>query len=79
MTIVVKKDRPGYLATVKGQPHIFAWGETASEAKSELLNVVDMLMDYHLEQIEIERKIKGRLTNTTKVKCPIPTATLHAA
>lgn len=62
MKITVRKDGEGYLAEVKGQPHLFAWGKTKSEAKTELGNVTEMMLDYHLEQVEIERKVKSKLT-----------------
>ena len=61
MKILVTKDSHGFLARVEGQDNIFAHGETQSDAKKELLNVIEMMMDYHLEQIETERKIKNTL------------------
>jgi|APSaa5957512622_1039677.scaffolds.fasta_scaffold277891_1 hypothetical protein len=63
MQIVIEKDGTGFLAQAKKYPHIFAWGENKSEAKSELANVIDMMMDYHLEQVEIERKLRSSLQN----------------
>ncbi len=62
MRIGVRKDGKGYLAEVKDQPHLFAWGLTKDEAKAELAKVADMMLDYHLEQVEIERKVKSKLT-----------------
>lgn len=66
MTIVIKKDGDGYLASVRGQAHLFAWAETKKAAETELAAVAEMMMDYHLEQIEIERKVKATLTPSKK-------------
>jgi len=62
MRIRVRKDGKGYLAEVKDQPHLFAWGLTKDDAKKELAEVADMMLDYHLEQAEIEREVKTKLT-----------------
>lgn len=61
MKITIRKDGNGYLAEVAGQPQLFAWAPTKPEAKAELQNVVEMMLDYHLEQIEIERKVRLKL------------------
>jgi len=61
MRIKVRKDGKGYLAEVQDQPHLFAWGLAKDDAKEELAKVADMMLDYHLEQVEIERKVKAKL------------------
>jgi predicted RNase H-like HicB family nuclease len=61
MKIIVRKDGEGYLAEVRGHPHLFAWASTRQEARAELKNVVEMMLDYHLEQIEVERKVRTLL------------------
>ncbi len=61
MQITIKKDEKGFLAEVKNHPRIFAWGKTKTEAKKELGNVIEMMMDYHLEQVEVERKLRNNL------------------
>lgn len=59
--IVIRKDWEGYLAEVKWLKNIFAFWYSEDEAKSELLNVVEMMMDFHLELLEKERKLKHQL------------------
>lgn len=49
------------MAEVTGQPRLFAWAPTKAGAREELRNVVEMMLDYHLEQIEIERKVRTKL------------------
>jgi hypothetical protein len=61
MKIRVRKDGNGFLADVIGQPQLFAWAPTKVKARLELLCVVEMMLDYHLEQVEIERKIRSKL------------------
>jgi len=63
MWITIKKDWDWFLAEVEGQDNIFAYGETEEEARKELLWVVEMMMDYHLELVENERKIKNSILN----------------
>ncbi|NLX26792.1 MAG: hypothetical protein GXY61_12695 [Lentisphaerae bacterium] len=61
MQIEVKKDGDGYLAKVKGRENLYAFGASEEEALNELGNVVEMMMDYHLEQVEVERKVRNQL------------------
>lgn len=61
MKIEVKQDGDGYLAKVRGRKNLFAYGLSEKEALRELSNVVEMIMDYHLEQIEVERKVRNQL------------------
>ncbi len=61
--IKVEKDGDGFLAEVENIDGLYAFGKTEKEAKKELLNVIEMTMDYHLEQVEIERKLKNDLVS----------------
>ncbi len=60
-TITIKKDWKWYLAEIKWYNNLFAFWFSKEEAKNELLNVIDMMMDYHLELIEKERKLKNSI------------------
>ena len=62
MQTTIEKDGDGYLAKVKGQPNLFAFAYSEVEAIQELKNVVEMIMDYHFEQVNVERLIKNELT-----------------
>ena len=64
MKILVKKDGEGYLARVQGSSNLFAYGPTRDQALEELSSVVDMTMDYHLEQVDVERQALRELLNT---------------
>jgi len=61
MKIEVKPDGDGFLAKVRGRKNLFAFGYSEEEAPKELGNVVDMVMDFHLEQVETERKVRNQL------------------
>ena len=69
MKIIVKKDTPGFLAKVayaknsekKNPDSLYAWGETEEEAKKELLNVMDMVLDYRLELAENARSMRNHV------------------
>ncbi len=61
MKIRVRKDGNGFLADVIGQPQLLAWAPTKVKARLELPGVVEMMLDYHLEQVEIERKVRSKL------------------
>ena len=61
MKILVKEDGEGFLARVRGSNNLFAYGLTKDEALEELSNVIDMTMDFHLEQVEIERHARHEL------------------
>lgn len=61
MKLIVKEDGEGYLARVRGPENLFAYGLTKDEALEELSGVIDMTMDYHLEQLEIERRARNEL------------------
>jgi predicted RNase H-like HicB family nuclease len=61
MKIDVKPDGDGYLAKVRGRKNLFAFGYSVDEALRELENVVNMMMDYHLELVETERKVRNKL------------------
>ena len=66
MKIIIEKDGDGYLAKVEGHQNLFAFAYSEKEAVMELKNVVEMVMDYHLEQINDERIIKNKLTHTVE-------------
>jgi predicted RNase H-like HicB family nuclease len=61
MKILVKEDGEGYLARVRGSNNLYAYGLTKEEALDELSKVIDMTMDFHLEQLEIERRARREL------------------
>jgi predicted RNase H-like HicB family nuclease len=61
MKTTIEKDGDGYLAKVKDNPNLFAFAYSEEEAIIELKNVVEMIMDYHLEQINNERLIRNEL------------------
>lgn len=59
--IIIKKDWEWYIAEVKWSKNLYAFGYSEAEAKTELLNVVEMMMDFHLELVEKERQLKHQL------------------
>jgi len=61
MKIIVKEDGEGYLARVRGADNLFAYGLSREEALDELASVIEMTMDYHLEQVDIERRARKEL------------------
>ncbi len=66
MKTIIEKDGDGYLAKVEGHQNLFAFAYSEKDAIMELKNVVEMMMDYHLEQINDERIIKNELTSTVE-------------
>lgn len=64
MWFTIEKDWDGYLAKVIWRDDIYAFWYSQKEAKTELLNVIEMIMDLHLEQIENERKLKKQIFNS---------------
>lgn len=60
-SIIIKKDWDGYLAEIEWSDNIYAYGKTKEEAKKELLWVLEMMMDYHLEIVEKSRKLKHKV------------------
>jgi len=64
INVVVEKDGDGYLAKVKGHQNLFAFAYTEKSAIIELKHVVEMIMDYHIEQAKDERMIKPRQTQS---------------
>jgi len=68
MKIDVVKDGEGFLARVIGQDNIFAYGTSELDAKKELVWVVEMMMDYHLEQVENERQIKNAIIASNELE-----------
>ena len=63
MKTIIKKDGDGYLAQVEGHQNLFAFAYSEKEAVMELKNVVEMIMDYHIEQANDERIIRNELTS----------------
>jgi len=61
--IKITKDWEWFLAEVIWYDNIFAYWDTEEQAKKELLWVIEMMMDYHLEQVENERKIRNKILN----------------
>ncbi len=66
MKTIIEKDGDGYLAKVEGHQNLFAYAYSEKEAIIELKNVVEMIMDYHLEQVNDERIIKNELTSVVE-------------
>jgi len=66
MKTIIEKDGDGYLARVEGHQNLFAFAYSKKEAMIELKNVVEMMMDYHLEQVNDERIIKNELTHAVE-------------
>nr|VFJ91054.1 MAG: hypothetical protein BECKLFY1418B_GA0070995_102327 [Candidatus Kentron sp. LFY] len=66
INIVLEKDGDGYLARVEGRQNLFAFAYTEKDAVIELKNVVEMVMDYHLEQANDERIIRNELATTVE-------------
>nr|VFK26462.1 MAG: hypothetical protein BECKMB1821G_GA0114241_102125 [Candidatus Kentron sp. MB]VFK30374.1 MAG: hypothetical protein BECKMB1821I_GA0114274_101523 [Candidatus Kentron sp. MB]VFK75191.1 MAG: hypothetical protein BECKMB1821H_GA0114242_101723 [Candidatus Kentron sp. MB] len=64
MSMMIEKDGEGYLAKIEGHENLFAFAYSEKEAVLELKNVVEMIMDYHLEQVNEERIIRNQLTST---------------
>ena len=49
--VVIEKDGEGYLARVEGHDNLFAFAYFEREAILELKNVVEMILDFHIEQV----------------------------
>ena len=58
INIIIEKDRDGYLAKIEGYHNLFAFAYSEKDAVTELKNVVEMMMDYHLEQGNNKKIIK---------------------
>ena len=63
MKTTIEKDGEGYLAKVDGHQNLFAFAYSEKEALMELKNVVEMIMDYQLEQVNNQRIIKNELNS----------------
>ena len=66
MNTIIEKDGDGYLAKVEGHQNLFAFAYSEKEAIIELKNVVEMIMDYHLEQANDERIIRNELASVVE-------------
>ena len=67
MKIKVSKDSEWFLAEVEWHENIFAHGWTEIEAKQGLLSVMEMMLDFHLEQVEQDRKIKNAILKSENI------------
>ena len=63
MKTTIEKDGDGYLARVDGHQNLYAFAYSEKEALMELKNVVEMIMDYHIEQVNNERIIRNELNS----------------
>ena len=63
MKTTIEKDADGYLAKITDHPNLFAFAYSEAEAIAELKNVVEMVMDFHLEQVNNERLIRNELNS----------------
>ena len=61
--IVIEKDGEGYLARVEGHDNLFAFAYSEHEAILELKNVVEMILDFHMEQVNDERLIRNEIVS----------------
>ena len=59
--VVIEKDGEGYLARVEGHDNLFAFAYSEREAILELKNVVEMILDFHMEQVNNERLIRNEI------------------
>jgi hypothetical protein len=59
--IIITQNWDWFLAEVEWMQNIFAYWETKEDAKKELLWVLEMMMDYHLELVEKSRKLKNKI------------------
>ncbi len=66
MKTIIEKDGDGYLAKIEGHQNLFAFAYSEKGAIMELKNVVEMIMDYHLEQANDERIIRNELTSVVE-------------
>lgn len=64
MKVVIEKDGEGYLAKIEGHDQLFAFAYSEIEAIIELGNVLEMIIDYELEQINEKRLIKNAIYTT---------------
>ena len=61
--VVIEKDGEGYLARVEGHDNLFAFAYSEREAILELKNVVEMILDFHMEQVNNERLIRNEIVS----------------
>ena len=61
--VVIEKDGKGYLARVEGHDNLFAFAYSEREAILELKNVVEMILDFHIEQVNDERLIRNEIVS----------------
>ena len=68
VNVRVSRDGEGYLASVEWTKNLFAYGHTEEEAKRELVHVIDMMIDYNLDEIEKERWAKNRILQSVNME-----------
>lgn len=59
--INISKDWDWFLAEVIWQNNLYAYWDTYEEAKKELLLVLEMMIDYHIELVEKEKSIRNNI------------------
>lgn len=59
--VSIRKDGDWYLAKVEWYDNVFAFWHTKKEAHKELINVVEMMLDYHLELAEKDKMLRNHL------------------
>ena len=61
--VVIEKDGEGYLTRVEGHDNLFAFAYSEREVILELKNVVEMILDFHTEQVNDERLIRNEIVS----------------
>ncbi|USN59054.1 MAG: hypothetical protein H6767_03025 [Candidatus Peribacteria bacterium] len=46
------------MAEVVGVDNLYAYGKTEMEARKELISVIEMMLDFHTEQVNREKEIR---------------------
>jgi predicted RNase H-like HicB family nuclease len=64
--LLIEKDGEGYLAKIDGHENLFAFAYSEKEAVRELKDVVEMMMDFHMEQANDQRLIRNELASTVE-------------
>jgi predicted RNase H-like HicB family nuclease len=64
--LLIEKDGDGYLAKIDGYENLYAFSYSEKEAVQELKDVVEMMMDFHMEQANDERLIRDELASTVE-------------
>lgn len=59
--IIIRNNWKWFLAEVEWYDNIYAYWSTEKEAKKELLWVVEMMTQYHLEEVKNNNEIKNNI------------------